>query len=100
MKFIIKDFFSKCDEIRSFLRIWSHLLKKSLMQNFVFCAVKVITKHGLEQFAKLQNWKFHNLCFPQVINLNFSPDVTQASKFFGNDRFGSAEVPQLSSLRN
>ena len=31
----IKDFFSKCDQIRSFLRIWSHLLKKSLMKNFI-----------------------------------------------------------------
>ena len=40
MKFSIKDFFSKCDEIRSFLRIWSHLLKKSLMENFIFCAVE------------------------------------------------------------
>ena len=39
MKFSIKDFFGKCDEIRSFLRIWSHLLKKSLMENFIFCAV-------------------------------------------------------------
>ena len=39
MKFSIKDFFSKCDQIRSFLRIWSHLLKKSLMENFFFCAV-------------------------------------------------------------
>ena len=39
MKFSIKDFFSKCDQIRSFLRIWSHLLKKSLMENFIFCAV-------------------------------------------------------------
>ena len=36
MKFSIKDFFSKCDQIRSFLRIWSHLLKKSLMKNFIF----------------------------------------------------------------
>ena len=26
MKFSIKDFFSKCDQIPSFLRIWSHLL--------------------------------------------------------------------------
>ena len=43
MKFYIKDFFSKCDQIRSFLRICSHLLKKSLMENFIFCAVKVIT---------------------------------------------------------
>ena len=38
MKFSIKDFFSKCDQIRSLL-IWSHLLKKSLIENFVFCAV-------------------------------------------------------------
>ena len=36
MKFSIKDFFSKCDQIRSFLRIWSHLLKKFLMENFFF----------------------------------------------------------------
>ena len=36
MKFSIKDFFSKRDQIRSFLRIWSHLLKKSLMENFIF----------------------------------------------------------------
>ena len=26
MKFSIEDFFSKCDQIRSKLRIWSHLL--------------------------------------------------------------------------
>ena len=36
MKFSIEEFFSKCDQIRSFLRIWSHLLKKSLMENFIF----------------------------------------------------------------
>ena len=39
MKFSIKDFFSKCEQIRSFLQISSHLLKKSLMKNFIFCAV-------------------------------------------------------------
>ena len=39
MKFSIKDFFSKCDQARRKLRIWSHLLKKSLMENFIFCAV-------------------------------------------------------------
>ena len=33
MKLFIKNFFSKCDQIRSFQRIWSHLLKKSLMEN-------------------------------------------------------------------
>ena len=36
-KFSIKDFFSKCDQIRRKLRIWSHLLQKSLMENFIFC---------------------------------------------------------------
>ena len=36
MKFFIKDFFSKCDQIHSFLQIWSHLPKKSLMKNFIF----------------------------------------------------------------
>ena len=40
VKFSIKDFFSKCDQIRWNLRIWSHLLKKSVMENFIFCVVK------------------------------------------------------------
>ena len=39
MKFSIKDFFSKCDQIHRKLQIWSHLLKKSLMENFTFCVV-------------------------------------------------------------
>ena len=38
ISFSIKDFFSKCDQIRSFL---SHLQKKSLMENFTICAVFV-----------------------------------------------------------
>ena len=42
MKVSIEDFFSKCDQIRSFLRIWSHLLKKSLIENFIFCAAKYV----------------------------------------------------------
>ena len=40
MKFSTKDFFSKCEH-RSFLRICSHLPKKSLMENYIFRAVKV-----------------------------------------------------------
>ena len=38
----IKDFFNKCDQIRSFLRIWSHLLEKFLMEKFISCAVKAL----------------------------------------------------------
>ena len=43
MKFCIEDLFSKCDQILSFLRDWSHLLKKSLMENFIFCAVLFVS---------------------------------------------------------
>ena len=39
MKFSIKCFFSKCDQICKKLQIWSYLLKKFLMENFIFCAV-------------------------------------------------------------
>ena len=36
MKFFKKDFLSKCDQIHKKLRIGSHLLKKSLMETFIF----------------------------------------------------------------
>ena len=39
LKFFIKGFFSKFYQICRKLRIWPHLLKKSLMENFIFCAV-------------------------------------------------------------
>ena len=39
MKFSVNDFPSKYDEIRRKLRIWSHLLEKSLIESFIFCAV-------------------------------------------------------------
>ena len=58
-----QDFFIKCDQIRRKLRIWSHLLKKSLMENFVFCAVSVkrgtiksIYRIGLIARIKFRNW--------------------------------------------
>ena len=53
MKFSIKTFFSKSDQTRSFLRIWSHLLKKSL-SFAIFCTV-YIWKIALKLFlsAKL-----------------------------------------------
>ena len=39
IKFSIEGCNSKCDQILRKLRIWSHLLKKSLMENFIFCVV-------------------------------------------------------------
>ena len=47
MKFSIKDFFSKCDQTGRKLRVWSDLLKKSLMENFIFCTVEEEEVAGL-----------------------------------------------------
>ena len=49
MKFSIKDFSSTCEQIRSFLQIWSHLLEKSLMKNFIFgevCGKSMLQSNG------------------------------------------------------
>ena len=48
MKFSFKDFFGKRDQIRSFLRIWSHLLRKSLLESFIFYALYVEIYFNLE----------------------------------------------------
>ena len=40
MKFSIQEFSRKCDQICSFGRIWSHLLKKFFIKNFIFRSVK------------------------------------------------------------
>ena len=43
----IKGFCSKCNhiriQIRNKLRMWSYLLKKSLMENFSFCVMETFT---------------------------------------------------------
>ena len=54
IKFFIKDFFSKCDQIRRKLRIWSYLLKKALMENFIFCAVYDYLKYILRWFPQMK----------------------------------------------
>ena len=66
MKFSIKDFFSKCDQIRSFLRIGSDLLKKIVTENLFFvqwvvsCTI-MVNKNGLEELhiSNLQNHESH-----------------------------------------
>ena len=62
MKFFIWDFFSKRDQIRSFLPVWSHLLKKSLMENFIFCIV--LDTYGsfrIAFFCKGDSWQSSNV---------------------------------------
>ena len=58
MKFSIKDFFSKCDQIHRRMLIWLHLLKKSLLENFICCAVK----SELKRCKRLKRKLFYN-CF-------------------------------------
>ena len=57
IKFSIKDFFSKCDQIRGFLRIWSYLLKKSLTENFIFCEVAFCKLRCLRFCVSSDKWK-------------------------------------------
>ena len=63
MKFSGKDFFSKCDQIRSFLQIWSHLLKKSLMENFIFCAETNLA-------PSLHLWRTFSLSLPGIQSIS------------------------------
>ena len=68
MKFSIKDFFSKCDQTRRKLWIWSHLLKNALMKNFIFCAV-LLSVEGL----RFRHLYFLSNCFiivSQLVLLN------------------------------
>ena len=64
MKSSIKDFFSQCDQIRSFLRIWSHSLKKSLMKNLILSAVFYQ--------VHLRAFNIHQAHLSQHKKLNFS----------------------------
>ena len=74
MKFPIKDFFSKCNQIRRKPRIWSQLLKKFLMKNFIFlCSdgvvLEILTNSGdfrrVSGFFKelFKFWNFKSLSF-------------------------------------
>ena len=71
MKFSITDFFSKCEQIRSFLRIWSHLLMKSLMDNFIFCAVfeLVNIKQELRMPSSNKIYKFITLLVGKISSI-------------------------------
>ena len=51
IKFSIKDFFIKCDQTRWSQRVWSNLLKISLMEDFTFCTGTVNPiMHNVEQW--------------------------------------------------
>ena len=57
----INDFYSKCDLIRRKLRIWSHLLYRSLTGNLIFCAV---------HYLQMNFWWSHQNLFQKNWNIN------------------------------
>ena len=70
-----KDFFSKCDKIRSL-----HLLKKSSMENFIFCGVNVVFEESLthlfqkDDYMPCASWSFNLVCansFAIIRNASF-----------------------------
>ena len=67
LKFSNKGLFSKFDQIRSFLQIWSHLLKKFL--NFIFYEVKfVLFTEGLPEAYSGTCETFQMEFFTKVVN--------------------------------
>ena len=84
MKFSISDFFNKCDLIRRKLQIWSYLLKKSLMKNFIFCAVQNITCLNLlapNMVTKILLKSDSHLLKKKIICFNESPLKTMKNAF-------------------
>ena len=60
MKVFVKDFFINCDQIGSFPRIWSHLLKNFLMEKIHFlCSVSNAASLSLN-FILLRRLKYVN----------------------------------------
>ena len=58
MKFSIKDFFSKYEQVHSLQLIWLHLLEQSLKENFIFfmlCKLKTNTGNYWTLKSELKN---------------------------------------------
>ena len=62
MKLSIKDFYRKCEQIRRKLRICSHLLKKSIMENLMFCAV---VWENVTEVVRDSKWCLNSREFPK-----------------------------------
>ena len=81
-----KDFLSKFDQILCFLRIWSHILKKSLMENFSFFAEEM----GLIWVEK-----------DNVLNLN-SKELAKRFDFFfyQNDTYPITDITNFVTIKS
>ena len=70
MNFSIKDFFSKCKQIRRKLRIWSHLLKESRVENFrLFVVIKMVCCLPIISIYSIKHYDFLSRYYSQFISL-------------------------------
>ena len=95
-KFIVKDCFSKCKQIRSFMQTFSHLLKKYLTESSIFVQLKII--------LKIASWKGHcqTLIFKkkspiEIICIKY---IFSQSQIFHKQRRYSHIVQSLSLTKN
>ena len=85
MRFSIKDFFSKCDQSRRKLRIWSDLLKKSLMEHFIFWTVLTLSINSEQNVNwNCKNHKYCNMKLHEAYNklLKFNREQTYMKILF------------------
>ena len=87
MKFSIKNIFSKYDQIRRKLQIWSHLPKKSLMENLIFCAVKLMklpaayTLNIKTEVIKLQHYRLKK-CSSETLSIFWKTAMWKIKNFW------------------
>ena len=91
MKFSIKDFFSKCDRIRRKLQICSHLLKKSLIKNFIFCVallqiLRTVMRSylliiGLSHYRHVSQKKLEGVMYSKVHDLLTENKILHEKQF-------------------
>ena len=79
--------FSKCKQIRSFLRICLHLLTKSLTENFAFCAVIKTAQKGIPKLL---------LCFKGLIVYEKCPYLELFWSLFYHIRTEYGEILHIS----
>ena len=87
MRLSINDFFRKYDQIRRKLRIWSHLLKNSLMENFIFlCSV-------IQVLEKPENILCLQVAEPR------SQDILKTSKLYKIRKAKYSEIEVVAVLK-
>ena len=78
--------FSIFSQLQKLIRIWSHLLKISLMENFIFCAVwrrflceSVFSKtpHGIHMLFIIAQFT----CYSQLLNLHVIHNCSQKTSW-------------------